>query len=72
VADCQREDQVAVNHRQGTAGHDKAAVGAARECRKRALEQATKFELVINLKTANALGVAVPTSMQLLADDVIE
>jgi putative ABC transport system substrate-binding protein len=36
------------------------------------VEQATKFELVINLKAANALGVAVPTSMQLLADEVIE
>jgi putative ABC transport system substrate-binding protein len=34
--------------------------------------QASRFELVINMKTANALGLAVPNSMQLLADEVIE
>jgi putative tryptophan/tyrosine transport system substrate-binding protein len=34
--------------------------------------QSSKFELVINLKTANTLGLVVPNSMQLLADEVIE
>ncbi len=34
--------------------------------------QPTKFDLVINLRTAKSLGLAVPNSMQLLADEVIE
>jgi putative ABC transport system substrate-binding protein len=34
--------------------------------------QPTKYELAINMKTAKALGITVPTSMQLLADEVIE
>ncbi|HKO71890.1 MAG TPA: ABC transporter substrate-binding protein [Bradyrhizobium sp.] len=34
--------------------------------------QPTKFELAINMKTAGALDIEVPSSMQLLADEVIE
>jgi putative ABC transport system substrate-binding protein len=36
------------------------------------VEQPTKFEFVINLRTAKALGLTISNQMQLLADEVID
>jgi putative ABC transport system substrate-binding protein len=34
--------------------------------------QATKFELVLNLRTAKVLGLSIPFQLQQLADEIIE
>jgi putative ABC transport system substrate-binding protein len=49
-------------HGQGTQGGEAAELP---------VEQASKFELVVNLRTAKAIGIEFPTGILLRADEVI-
>ena len=56
--------------RRSTTYIDKILKGA--QANELPVEQPTQFDFVINLKTAEALGIEIPNSAQLLADEVIE
>src|SRR5207302_7762323 len=58
------------SHRQAAAYTDKIPKGAKPATRP--IKQPTKFELIINLKTAKILGLTIPQSLLQRADEIIQ
>jgi len=52
--------------------YERAPAVCRREARRLPVEPPSKFETVLNLKAAKALGLTVPRSLRLRADEVIQ
>jgi putative ABC transport system substrate-binding protein len=67
-----RDKQPAIGESYRLAGMPTGRILRGEKAADRPVIQPTKFEPLINMKTAKPLGIEVPISMQMVADEVIE